>query len=92
MSATVFPKDPDATLDYQVDWTTYLTPLADTISTSTWIVQTGITKGSDYKTATATTVWLSGGALGTRYKLINRIVTVGGRTDDRTFYVKVMDR
>jgi hypothetical protein len=85
-----FYKDPDAVLDYQIDWSTWLG--SDTISTSAWTVQSGLTKGSDSKTDTTTTVWLSGGTAGQTYRVTNRIVTAGGRTDDRTFWVVVDEK
>jgi len=87
----VFDKDPSAVLDYQIDWTDWLalTPpgTADTISTSTWTVPTGITKASDSKTTVKTTVWVSGGTAGQQYELVNRIVTVAGRTAERTIVI-----
>lgn len=91
-TGTRFVKDPDASKDYGFDWSAWLTSSGnDTIATSTWIVDAGITKGATGNTATTTTVWLSGGTAGTSYKVTNRIVTAGGRTDDRTLYVTVAD-
>jgi len=89
MSET-FAKDPDAVLDYQVDWSDWLD--TDTISTSTWTVPTGITKDSDTNTTTAATIWLSGGTAGTSYNIVNHIVTAAGREDDRTIIIKVRER
>jgi len=43
---TRFLKDPDAVLDYGFDWSDWLAD-GETISTSTWTVETGITKDSD---------------------------------------------
>jgi len=83
-------KDPAAVLDYIVDWTTWLD--GDTIATSTWTVQTGITKDSDTNTTTGATIWLSGGVDGTTYELVNQITTAGLRTDERTFTILVRDR
>ena len=85
-----FTKDPNATLDYTIDWSTWLG--ADTISTSAWTVPGGITKDSDSNSTTTTTIWLSGGEALAEYSLVNRIVTAGGRTDDRTILVKVADK
>jgi hypothetical protein len=87
-----FTKDPDAVLDYSVDWSAWLS--GDQIAMSTWLLEEGavIEQVSDTKTATKTTVWLRGGQNGTTYLVTNRIVTVGGRTDDRTISVKVEDR
>lgn len=98
----VFTKDPNAVLDYKIDWASggandgsstdrgWLQ--SDTISTSTWIVPTGIAKTTDTKTTTTTTIWLSGGTAGTAYEVTNRIVTAGGRTDDRTIRIEVQER
>ena len=85
-----FSKDPNAVLDYTIDWSTWLDD--DTISTSAWTVASGLTKDSDSNTTTATTVWLSGGTAGTQYTAVNRIVTVGGRTEDRTLTIVVQER
>ena len=49
-------------------------------------------RSTDTITTTKATVWLRGGAGGITYLVTNRIVTVGGRTDDRTISVKVEDR
>jgi hypothetical protein len=83
-------KDPDATLDYRVDWALWLA--GDTISTSTWIVPTGLVKVTDTHDSTSATVWLSGGTNGKTYEVTNRIVTADGRTDDRTLPIIVRDR
>jgi len=87
-----FTKDPDAVLDYSVDWSLWLA--GDEISSSEWILEDGVDleQVTAPHTATKATVWLGGGEKGTTYLVTNRIVTVGGRTDDRTISVKVEDR
>ncbi len=85
-----FTKDPNAVLDYIVDWTAYLGD--DTITTSTWIVPAGITKNSDTSTTKTAKVWLEGGTAGERYAVTNRITTAGGRTDDRTIRISCNER
>lgn len=85
-----FVKDPNAVLDYHINWGDWLA--GDSIATSSWIVPSGIVKDSDTNTSTATTVWLSGGSLGQAYALVNRIVTTGGRTEDRTIRVQIWDK
>jgi hypothetical protein len=87
-----FTKDPDAVLDYSVDWSAWLA--GDQIATSAWLLEQGalLEIVTDTKTATKVTVWLRGGQKGTTYLVTNRIVTMGGRTDDRTITVKVEDR
>ena len=83
-------KDPDAVLDYEMDWSAWLG--TDTITASTWIVPAGITKNSDTKSTTATAITLSGGAEGVTYTLTNRIVTAGGRTQDQSVVIAVASR
>lgn len=103
MSLRWDPKDPDEVLDYDVDWTDALYSAAelaqvlggatvvpaDTISTSTFILPTGITANSTSNTTTDTKVWLSGGTNGVSYNILNRVVTAGGRSFDRTIKLKV---
>ncbi len=86
----IFEKDPDAILDYQINWATWL--VTDTISTSTWTVPTGITKVTDTNTTTTTTIWLSGGTADADYRLINRIATANGRTEERSIWIKVRNQ
>jgi len=80
-----FVKDPDAVLDYQIDWSTWLD--SDTISVSTWTVPAGITKDSDTNTTTTTTIWLSDGTHDENYEIVNHITTAAGREDDRTITI-----
>lgn len=104
MSLRWDPKDPDEILDYDVDWTDALYSAderalvlagatvvpADTISTSTFILPTGtLVANSTSNTTTETKVWLSGGADGLSYNILNRVITVGGRSFDRTIKLKV---
>lgn len=83
-------KDPNAVLDYIVNWATFLG--ADTISSDSWVVPVGITSVTETNTTTTSTIWLSGGTIGQKYALTNRIVSAGGRTEDRTIYVKVKEK
>lgn len=89
-SSTRFNKDPQAILDYQIDWSAWL--VDDTIATSTWTVPTGITNTTSSNTTTTATIWLSGGTVGSQYKVVNTIVTAGGRTEERTLKIVVMQR
>ena len=88
-----FTKDPDAVLDYSVDWSLWLA--GDQISSSEWILEEGATHREDHRHVQhhdQGRCWLRGGDKGITYLVTNRIVTVGGRTDDRTISVKVEDR
>ena len=88
--ARVFQHDPDADLDYTIDWESWLD--SDTIATSTWVADSGITIESDSNTSTTTTVWISGGTAGSSYKATNHIVTAAGRAEDRTITLRVAEK
>jgi hypothetical protein len=86
-----YAKDPDAVLDYQVDWSAWL-GVGEEILTSQMIPEDGITVDSDSNTTTTATVWLSGGTAGEAYEVTNRITTTQARTDDRTLRIVVRQR
>lgn len=81
-------KDPDARLDYTMDWSGALAS-GDTISTSSWVLPSGITLYAQSNTSSATVAWLQGGTAGSVYPVVNRIVTANGVNDDRTIQVVV---
>lgn len=90
-----FNKDPDAILDYSIDWSEWLNP-GEGIASSAWEVSgSGLTIGSgSYAptvSGTSTIVWLLGGTVGTRYKVTNHITSDSSpaRSDDRSFYVYI---
>ena len=84
-------RDPDEVLDYVVDWSARLS--ADTISTSSFAIDSGVAViGVTSATTTTTTVWLSGGVAGEITQVRARIVTAGGRTMDQTLTQKINNR
>lgn len=88
-------KDPDAILDYRIDWSELLsnnTPV-DTITSSSWAVIGSLIIDSDSNTTTDTTVWVSGGTLKDLSLLTNSIVTANNpsRTFVRTIEVSILD-
>lgn len=99
-----FKKDPQAVLDYGIDWGAdgrgWL-PEGDTISASSWTI-TGkdgaelgagpLVQDSDTHDASTTTVWLSGGTVGETYDVTNHITTAAGRQDDRTIRITVQEQ
>lgn len=87
---STFVKDPDAVLDYGWDWSDWLG--TDTITSKTITVPTGITKTTDSASSTAVLAWLSGGTVGVTYPVACRIVTVQGRTDERTLHIRIVNR
>jgi hypothetical protein len=64
----------------------------DTIDTSTWVLDSGITKDSSSKTDTASTIWISGGASGQTYSVASTIVTAAGRTHHKAFYLRIQEQ
>lgn len=87
-----FTKDPDAVLDYTVDWGTDGWLGADTIAAVDWTVPAGLTLDSATNTTTTATAWLSGGTVDTDYTVTCHITTAGGREDDRSLLIQVRDR
>lgn len=85
-------KDPDAVLDFKIDWSAPLSAVSDSIATSQWIADAGITIDSESNDSNSATVWLSAGVAGSSYAVTNRITTAAGRTDDRTILVSVVER
>ena len=84
-------KDPSAVLDYAFDWTEWLAT-GETIANYTITPDTGITVDSSTEDDGKVTVWLSGGTAGINYKVACLITTSAGRTDERTIWIKVVDR
>lgn len=83
-------KDPNSTLDYTINWSSWLT--TDTISTVAWTLETGITQTATSNTTTTATIWLSGGEAGTEYTVTCRVTTTAGRIDERSIAIRVAQR
>ena len=88
-------KDPDAVLDYGVDWSPWL-ETGETISTSEWTASpdglTVMDEPAPGMSGTSTLVWLSGGVAGRTYRVTNRITTTAGRIDERSIEIRVRER
>lgn len=82
--------DPDAVKDYRFDWSPWL-DVADTITSHTVTPSAGITVDSHTADTTSVTVWLSG-ATGKQATVTCHIATSQGRQDDRTLYLRVVNR
>ena len=93
----IIKKDPDAPLDYLFDWTPYLSDISDTIASVSWVLHSSLTEVSSAFDATHATVWVSGGVApalpaANAIPVTCRITTAGGRTDDRTIFLKIVSR
>lgn len=82
-----YTKDPQAVLDYKIDWTEWM-PENDRIVASTFTSSDAeLTVDDSLFTDFTATVWLSGGVAGERYTVTNHIVTEDGREDDRSLTI-----
>lgn len=70
-------------VDYRQDWTWWLRP-GDSIASSTWTCDVGLTIRDGGFTDTAATVWVTGGGVpdGRVYRATNSIITEAGRRAD----------
>ena len=92
-----YRKDPDALLEYTVNWTNWL-PSGDYIVSAavTAITPSGgsgsMTVESYNHTTVLSTAFVSGGTTGQLYQLRHRIWTNGGRRTDRTQDIIIEER
>ena len=82
-----YTKDPDAKLDYSVDWTSWLNTGA-TVDSVTWLVPSGLTNESESLSGAVATVILSGGTAGQQYQITCRVTDSAGLIDDRSFMIR----
>lgn len=92
MALKKFTKDPDAVLDYTINWAKWLPEGDQIVAVTTPDAEAGITVDSASFTATTTTVWVSGGSVGQTYKVPVHIETSGGREDDQTLEFRVREQ
>lgn len=87
-----FDKDPNARKDYSFDWTEWLD--GDTITDSSWEADMGLSVVTSTISGDAkkTTAWLASGTVSAIYNVRNRITTAGGRIDDCTFAVRIIEQ
>ena len=80
-----YDHDPDAFLDYPVDWSDWLPP-GDTVASVQHIGVGGVDVASSGHTDTVTYAWvsLSSPVVGQKYNLTHRMTSAQGRIDDRT--------
>lgn len=88
-----YVKDPDATLDYSVDWSQFLAGSdGDSISTAAWLEASGdLTITDSGHSSGIHTGFISGGTLGESYTVTSRITTTGGRINDSSFILLIRE-
>lgn len=93
-------KDPDATLDYTIDFSALLED-GETIASVEWeiagdddVLTLGTGDRAPSNSDTAATCWLSGGTLSATYTVTARVTTSASpaRIDDRSFRVVIKQR
>lgn len=85
-------KDPQAVLDFPISFAAWLADISDTYASHTVTVTGGLVCDSSTQAAGVVVPILSGGTLGETATFKIRIVTTGGRIDERTFYLKIKER
>lgn len=101
MTPPLREKDPSSVEPYGFDWTAYLAGLGSsvTIAASTWTVQGNdaaltVSNPSVVTGGKKTQMYLSGGTVGLRYTVTNRIHTTGtpAVVADRSLYVLIRNQ
>lgn len=95
-ATNVFEKDPDSVLDYSIDWSLWLADGVE-VDMSSWVIEENtdaspLSINSDQNTASATTVYLSGGKAGEDYCVINTIETSVGTTQEQTLIIRIEEK
>lgn len=88
-----YTKDPSASLDYRFDWSKWL-DTGETIASFLVTPETGLTLDLSEEANGIVTAWLSGGNLGTSYKVTCHIETsnITPRIDERTINIRIQER
>lgn len=94
----VIPKDPDATLDYSFDWSAWL-PESDSIVSAIFVVEAPLVLVGSVQIDPVNwivTGFVSGGVVPTTaadpLRITCRVTTAEGRIDDRSVFVKIIQR
>lgn len=100
----VMTKDPSAVLDFSWDWTAWLAANDDDeIDTFEVTLEerdlvedepedlVELTLDSSSGDGAIVTAWLSGGVLEAELRVTCRIVTTGGRTDERSIWLQILE-
>lgn len=83
-------KDPNSNVRFYVNWKRWLG--TEVISSSEWVTPDGLTASSPTHTDTVAYVLLSGGVIGNTYKVVNRITTDGGQSEDQTLEIYIRNK
>jgi hypothetical protein len=84
-----FEKIDVGVMDYGINYTEWLG--TDTIATSSWEVDEGLTLDSSSFTDTLATIRTSGGTVGNSYQASNTITTASGLKDCRYITISIIE-
>jgi hypothetical protein len=92
---TLLMKDPDAVLDYAIDWgAEYLGE--DVLAASSWTVEPvedgGVAINASAFDESVASATAAGGIAGRIYKLVNQVTLASGRIDNRSIVLRVEQR
>jgi hypothetical protein len=90
---TIFSKDPDAILDYTINWDDGYLENGESITASSWSsYPTGLTLSATTHTTGTATVTVSGGIHAVTYVINNHVVTSkNGREDERSITLRIWE-
>lgn len=84
-------KAPDEEILEGFDWSDRISA-GDSLASSTWTLDSGLSGNSGAYNQTSTQVELTGGTAGAQYRVINLVTTSQGEAFQRSFKVQVRDR
>ena len=93
-----FLKDPDAVIDYTIDWSENYLAATEQVNDSNWSVSPeGAVNDMTVDTVMpvtsgVATAFVTGGIAGKIYQLTNRITTDQGRTDERSITIRIEEK
>lgn len=85
-------KDPDATLDYEINWSTWLADGETITAQAVTCEDDDITISSVTQSGGVVRFRVAGGTAGSSYLVTCQITTSAGQTDHRTLQIPVRDR
>lgn len=92
---TIYLKGPASSVDYSLDWSSWLAS-EEAITSTIWSIEpsdaSAPTLGLETETGATRSVFIAGGMPGQRYRLTCRIQTDGARTVDRSLIIRIAER
>lgn len=91
MASKIYEQKSDSQLDYMIDWSEWLAS-GESILSSDWTATDGLTVVDSSFTYNSTTVFVTGGEVGSTYFLSCQVTTSNtpARIDSKGFYLKVV--